>query len=304
MNKKELIIQHSNICGKISGLISTNIKKVSNSFNPKNIVNKKANKFIVNILAEYGYDDSINILVSYTNYLAAALQATSSAAATLSSVYKDQNCNNNLDSLLALTRVVNEACIKVHYVTGVDVKSAARFIIASDIEQWRKYYNSLIENGDKLSAIKLYEKIAKGRFNLMKKLELPTDTDISTLSKSSKDLLSKITSINIIKLSEKAQKNIDFSYKELGFKGYTSKTLYRHYTDGNKYIHLTSIAANMNSKNKHFWVTQMMIPSIFITFNLAVKFIPLKKSRSIVKKINELSTSYTSLYPLIMKHWK
>lgn len=300
MDRNQLINEYAATFNTVSAFIETNKKKLEfKKLIPKKS-GQKVNGFIASIFKEYGYKDGLIVMDLFSAYLKASLDATSSSAKAFHAIYSESNSDIALGSALAASRVVSESCIKIHYITSVLLDIGIRYLLASFIEHAR-VFAAAGEDGTKQIAD--HKKFVNDAHNLLLKLKLPTNDQIDAFTKSDRELLADAMRHDVVTMASKAKVHIDGNFKKIDFDSDSEKTVY-HYRVANGFVHMNPAYITADSKNRHFWLTIMVIPSMFINCLLMTKFMPTKKSEKLQKVLATYVYDYKVKNSHVQSNWR
>ncbi len=301
MNKKELIIEYAFIFNAVSAFIEANKKKVSGKKLVPTKPRQKINGFISSIFDEYGIKDGLIVLDLFSSSLEASLNMTSSSAKLFQAIFAESNSDTALSSALSASRSVTESSIKIHYITTVSLEVGIRYLIAEYIEHSRVFCAQQV---DKADSIQMYKKFAEDAKNLLAKLNLPTNNQIDALTKDEKELVrSSIEKHDIVAMAHKAKVHIDVNFKKLALKNTTFENLIYHYRVANGFVHMNPYYVGADSKNRHFWLTGMVIPTMYINCLLMTKFLPNKKSEKLFEILMGHVNRYKKSHQYVVSNW-
>jgi hypothetical protein len=302
MNKKELINEYADIFNTVSSFIEANKKKVSGKQLVPSKSGQKINGFIASIFDEYGVKDSLIVLDIFSTSLKASLNMTSSSAKVFQAIFLDSSSDIALSSALSASRSVTESSIKIHYITTVPLEIGIRYLIAEYVEHSRVF---CAQQEDKADSIHMYKKFAEDANNLLLKLNLPTNTQIDSLTRDEKESVrSSIDRHDIVAMAHKAKVHIDGNFKNLTIGNTTFEDLIYHYRMANGFVHMNPYYISADSKNRHFWLTLMVIPTMYINCLLLTKFLPKKKSDKLFVVLKGYVNHYKSTNQFVVSNWK
>ena len=302
MDRNELIMEQARLFNRISAFIETNKGKISR----EKILNikkgQRINGFIDSIFKEYGVNDGKIVINLFSDFLQAAVNVTSSSAKAFSAIYSESSSDIGLGAALAASRPVTESAIKIHYLTSAPLKESVRYLFAEDIEHHRRFCESKSDS-DKKSYIYKYSLYTEVASQILDKLNLPSNPQLDALEKKERKLLNDTLSYrNAIQMAQESKKHIDGNFRKLTLDKFNHESLIYHYRFANGYVHVNPSFINMESKNRHFWLTMMAMPTMLINCLLMTKFLPVDKSEKTQGILLSYVQDFKNMQPDILKN--
>jgi hypothetical protein len=303
MNRNELIIEFAKSFNTVSSFIESNKGKVAFKHITPRKQGQKINGFTHSIFQEYGFKDGVIVMDLFSTFLQASLNMTSSSAKSFHAIFIESNSDVGLGSALAASRTVSESAIKIHYLTSMPLEIGIRFLFAEYIEHSRKYCESQSAT-EKPKLVAMHTEFVTNAGVLLSKLNLPTNPQIDALEKSDRKLLNDALKESVVSMAEKSKVHINGNFKKLTLDNLDHDKLVYNYRVANGFVHMNPSFITAGSKNRHFWLTMMVLPTMYINCMLMTKFMPTSKASKMQDVLLRHVQDYKNLHPEVIQNWR